>query len=127
MRSRSHAPRAAQCLTERRSSAGTYSPTNPGIHVAGLLADPESYRGADPSLFGRRDRIVIGKHSGAKALTFALAARGIELAPTVTMRLVDLVRRQATRDKRALSLDEVVRLHDEARLTPAASSARRSA
>ena len=98
-----------------------------GIHVAGLLADPESYRGVDPSLFGRRDRIVIGKHSGAKALTFALAARGIELAPTVTMRLVDLVRRQATRDKRALSLDEVVRLHDEARLTPAASSARRSA
>ncbi len=98
-----------------------------GIHVAGLLADPESYRGANPSLFGRRDRIVIGKHSGAKALTFALATRGIELAPTVTMRLIDLVRRQATRDKRALSLDEVVRLHDEARLTPAASSARRSA
>jgi homocitrate synthase NifV len=98
-----------------------------GIHVAGLLADPESYRGADPLLFGRRDRIVIGKHSGAKALTFALAARGIDLAPTVTTRLVDLVRRQATRDKRALSLDEVVRLHDEARLTLVTSSARRSA
>ena len=98
-----------------------------GIHVAGLLADPESYRGADPSLFGRRHRIVIGKHSGAKALTFALAARGIELAPTVTTRLVELVRRQATRDKRALSLDEIVRLHDEARLALATSSARRSA
>ena len=94
-----------------------------GIHVAGLLADPESYRGADPSLFGRRHRIVIGKHSGAKALTFALAARGIELAPTVTTRLVELVRRQATRDKRALSLDEIVRLHDEARLALATSGA----
>ncbi len=94
-----------------------------GIHVAGLLADPESYRGADPSLFGRRHRIVIGKHSGAKALTFALAARGIELAPTVTTRLVELVRRQATRDKRGLSLDEIVRLHDEARLALATSGA----
>ncbi len=98
-----------------------------GIHVAGLLADPESYRGADPSLFGRRTSIVIGKHSGAKALTFALATRGIELVPTVTMRLVDLVRRKATRDKRTLSLDEVVRLHDEARLTLATSDACRSA
>ncbi len=94
-----------------------------GIHVAGLLADPESYRGADPSLFGRRHRIVIGKHSGAKALTFALAARGIELAPTVTTRLVELVRRQATRDTRGLSLDEIVRLHDEARLALATSGA----
>ena len=52
-----------------------------GIHVAGLLVDPETYRGADPKLFGRRHRIVIGKHSGAKALAHALAGRGVELAP----------------------------------------------
>jgi homocitrate synthase NifV len=94
-----------------------------GIHVAGLLADPETYRGADPLLFGRRHRIVIGKHSGAKALAFALAERGIELVPTATSRLVALVRRQATRNKRALSLDEIVRLHDEAQAATLAGGA----
>ncbi len=85
-----------------------------GIHVAGLLADPETYRGADPRLFGRRHRIVIGKHSGAKALAHALGERGVELAAPTAARLVTLVRRKATRLKRSLTVDEVVRLHDEA-------------
>ncbi|MGO9419625.1 homocitrate synthase [Roseiarcus sp.] len=91
-----------------------------GIHVAGLLADPETYRGADPMLFGRRHRIVIGKHSGAKALAHALGELGIELAPPVAARLIPLVRRTATRMKRALSIDEIVRLHEEARVAASA-------
>ncbi len=85
-----------------------------GIHVAGLLVDPETYRGADPALFGRQDRFVIGKHSGAKALAHALAKRGIDLAGPVAARLVPLVRKKATRVKRALSIDEIVRLHEDA-------------
>ena len=96
-----------------------------GIHVAGLLADPETYRGADPKLFGRRHRIVIGKHSGAKALAYALGERGVELAPRAAARLIALVRRKATRMKRALSIDEVVRLHEEACAATTADSARR--
>ncbi len=94
-----------------------------GIHVAGLLADPESYRGPDPSLFGRPHRIVIGKHSGAKALDFALGQRGIELGPRVASRLIALVRRRATRSKRAVSIDELVRLHAEARAEACADAA----
>jgi homocitrate synthase NifV len=97
-----------------------------GIHVAGLLADPETYRGADPTLFGRRRRIVIGKHSGAKALAYALAKRGVELAPPVAARLVALVRRRATRTKRALSLDEIITLHEQARAASLAEGARAS-
>ncbi len=94
-----------------------------GIHVAGLLADPETYRGADPMLFGRRHRIVIGKHSGAKALAHALGELGIELAPPVAARLIPIVRRTATRMKRALSIDEIVRLHEEARVAASADGA----
>ncbi|RBP03487.1 homocitrate synthase NifV [Roseiarcus fermentans] len=85
-----------------------------GIHVAGLLVDPETYRGADPKLFGRRHRIVIGKHSGAKALAHALGEHGVELPPLVAARLIPLVRSLATRRKRALSIDEVLRLHEQA-------------
>ncbi len=83
-----------------------------GIHVAGLLADPESYRGADPALFGRRRRIAIGKHSGAKALAFVLEQRGVDLSPAIAPLLVALVRRRATQLKRLISPDELVELHE---------------
>jgi len=94
-----------------------------GIHVAGLLVDPGTYSGADPTLFGRRHRFVIGKHSGAKAVAHALGERGIELAPPVAARLIPLVRRKATRMKRALSIDELVGLYAEAHAAALASKA----
>ena len=86
-----------------------------GIHVAGLLADPESYRGPDPALFGRRHRIVIGKHSGAKALAHALAECGIALIGPGDAVSCALVRRRAMRIKRAITREELLRLHEEAR------------
>ncbi|MGD0640292.1 MAG: homocitrate synthase, partial [Roseiarcus sp.] len=85
-----------------------------GVHVAGLLADPESYRGPDPALFGRRHRFVVGKHSGAKALAHALGERGIGLAAETAPVLLARVRRRATQSKASISSDELVRLHDEA-------------
>ena len=85
-----------------------------GVHVAGLLADPESYRGPDPAMFGRRDRFVVGKHSGAKSLAHALRERGVVLAEAAAPLLVALVRRRATQSKTALSSDELARLHQEA-------------
>jgi homocitrate synthase NifV len=85
-----------------------------GVHVAGLLADPESYRGPDPALFGRRHRFVVGKHSGAKALAHALAESGIGLSAETAPLLVARVRRRATQCKSAISNDELARLHDEA-------------
>ncbi len=85
-----------------------------GIHVAGLLADPETYRGPDPALFGRRHSIVIGKHSGAKALAHALGQCGVALSREAAPRLVALVRRRAMRDKRAISRDDLMRLYEAA-------------
>ncbi len=85
-----------------------------GVHVAGLLADPESYRGPDPALFGRRHRFVVGKHSGAKALAHALGESGIGLSAETAPLLVARVRRRATQSKSAISNDELARLHDEA-------------
>ena len=85
-----------------------------GVHVAGLLADPETYSGANPALFGRRHRFVVGKHSGAKALAHALRERGVDLAPETAPLLVARVRRRATQRKSAISGDELERLHEEA-------------
>jgi len=94
-----------------------------GVHVAGLLADPESYRGPDPALFGRRLRFVVGKHSGAKSLAHALGQRGIVLAAETAPLLVARVRRRATQSKIGISRDELARLHEEAAIEASAQLA----
>jgi homocitrate synthase NifV len=85
-----------------------------GIHVAGLLADPATYRGPDPAWFGRTHAIVLGKHSGAKALDYALAAQGLSLARERIPALLAAVRALAAREKRALHTHELIRLYREA-------------
>ncbi len=82
-----------------------------GIHVAGLLADRQSYCGPAPELFGRRHRIAFGKHSGASALRHALAPYGVKLESCAAARLVERVREAATRCKRSLTGAEVYRLY----------------
>jgi homocitrate synthase NifV len=85
-----------------------------GVHVAGLLVDPESYRGPDPARFGRRNRFVVGKHSGAKSLAHALGEHGVLLAEETAQLLVARVRRRAMQSKSSISDDELARLHQEA-------------
>jgi homocitrate synthase NifV len=82
-----------------------------GLHVAGLIEDAATYQGLDPSLFGRSHSIVVGKHSGARALAHVLACRGIALDPRLAASLVAAVRRAAAERKRALTPGELARLH----------------
>ena len=84
-----------------------------GIHVAGLIADRASYSGPDPAAFGRRHRFVIGKHSGSRALQFVLAPHGVELNAREAALLVERVREEAMRLKRALTSGELVELYGE--------------
>lgn len=51
-----------------------------GIHVDGLLKDPANYQGFDPRLVGRSHRVVLGKHSGARAVQQVMAGLGHELS-----------------------------------------------
>jgi len=81
-----------------------------GIHVAGLLADPATYRGPDPAWFGRSHRIVLGKHSGARALEYALGLEGLSVEREAAPALLAAVRAHAAREKRALKTHELIRL-----------------
>jgi homocitrate synthase NifV len=84
-----------------------------GIHVAALIREAETYQGLDPALFGRSHRIVIGKHSGQRALSHMLARSGIALAPAEAHSLNEAVRAEALRRKQALSVGDLARLHRE--------------
>jgi homocitrate synthase NifV len=48
-----------------------------GIHVDGLLKHPENYQGFDPQEVGQSHRIVLGKHSGSRAVQVVYAGLGI--------------------------------------------------
>lgn len=50
-----------------------------GIHVDGLLKHPDNYQGFDPGEVGQSHRIVLGKHSGSRAVQVVYAGLGVKL------------------------------------------------
>ncbi len=63
-----------------------------GIHVDGLLKDPRNYQGFDPAEVGQQHRIVLGKHSGHRAVMAVYAVLGIALNECTAQQLVGRVR-----------------------------------
>ncbi|MDU6378553.1 MAG: homocitrate synthase, partial [Bradyrhizobium sp.] len=65
---------AARAIPLNKAIVGEHVFTHEsGIHVDGLLKDQRTYQALDPMLFGRSNRIVIGKHSGLSAITSLLS------------------------------------------------------
>lgn len=85
-----------------------------GIHVDGLLKDRRNYQGVDPAEMGRGHRLVLGKHSGRRAvrqiygelLDFDLELKQAE-------RLLPLVRSFVTRTKRSPEISDLRGFLDE--------------
>lgn len=71
-----------------------------GIHVDGLLKDPLNYQGVDPAMLGRTHRLVLGKHSGTRAVRNAYRELGIELSREWAALLLAQVRQFVTQNKR---------------------------
>lgn len=50
-----------------------------GVHVDGLLKDINNYQGFSPHLVGREHALVLGKHSGNKAINTIYQGLGVQL------------------------------------------------
>jgi homocitrate synthase NifV len=74
-----------------------------GIHVDGLLKNRLNYQGVDPAMLGRAHRIVLGKHSGSRAVADALANLGLFAQPDEVAAILARLRRFVDRSKRAPS------------------------
>lgn len=72
-----------------------------GIHVDGLLKDPNNYQGVDPALVGRRHELVLGKHSGSQGVMHAYRQLGIQINRWQAGRLLPLIREFVSLHKRA--------------------------
>ena len=72
-----------------------------GIHVDGLLKDPDNYQGFDPAEVGRSHKLVVGKHSGAHGVIAAYADMGLKLSQIEARSLMPDIRAFAERTKRS--------------------------
>ncbi len=86
-----------------------------GIHVAALLKDARTYQGINPSTLGRRNKILIAKHSGLAAISSKCAEFGVVVDSAVAARLLDQVKRRARAKKPPLSKTEFGQLLERTR------------
>ncbi len=66
-----------------------------GIHVAALLKDARTYQGVDPARLGRRNTLLLAKHSGAAALRTKGAELGYDIDRALAATLLVEIRRRA--------------------------------
>jgi homocitrate synthase NifV len=84
-----------------------------GIHVDGLLKDQRTYQSLDPMLFGRSNRIVIGKHSGISAITSLLGDLQLSASSDELQGILARVREHAVYNKGPVARETVTRIWRE--------------
>jgi homocitrate synthase NifV len=81
-----------------------------GIHVHGIVRNPDTYELFPPELVGSERRLVIGKHSGRTLLNQILQEQGVYLTADQGAMLLARVRDRATHLKRSLTTEELMTL-----------------
>jgi len=85
-----------------------------GIHADGILKNPANYEAFSPEEVGLERQMIIGKHSGSKALMHKFAGEfGIELDTDTANHLLERVREAAVELKRPLFDKELMLLYKE--------------
>lgn len=83
-----------------------------GIPVAALLKEPRTVEAFGPELLGRKHQIEVGKKSGKANITWKTKQMNLEPLPEDKVeKLLELVKRQASEVKRALSEEEFLKLY----------------
>ena len=85
-----------------------------GIHVDGLLKDVRNYQGFDPAEVGQCHRIVLGKHSGHRALMLVAGQYGLNVDERAARALVPRLRSFVEQHKRSPRAEELSLWLDEA-------------
>jgi homocitrate synthase NifV len=84
-----------------------------GIHVGGLLRDSGTYEVLRPERFGRRRKLVLGKHSGRAAVREALRLLDLPVDERRLELVLESVRARAIASKRSVGTDELLALYSQ--------------
>lgn len=78
-----------------------------GIHADGIQKNPANYEAYDPGCVGGKSQIVIGKHSGIKAVKLKLSERGLSIPEDkVIIKILNLIKEVSTNKGTSLSDNE---------------------
>jgi homocitrate synthase NifV len=86
-----------------------------GIHVDGVLKDPEAFEPYPPELVGGERKIVIGKHSGSNAILHILKKNAIDAQRDELEKVVEQIRYKAVTTKREITDEEVIEIYNQYR------------
>jgi homocitrate synthase NifV len=93
-----------------------------GIHVDGLLKHPLNYQGVDPAELGRRHRLVLGKHSGTRAVMKVYGDLGMPLNRDQAGEVLQRVRSFVNHTKRLPESQDLERFYRDLGRRPAAEA-----
>jgi len=74
-----------------------------GIHADGLLKNPITYEPYDPKIVGIKRTIVVGKHSGTKAVKMKLAECGIQVTDNEMSEIINKIQDKSMEHGRSLT------------------------
>ena len=97
-----------------------------GIHVDGLIKNPLNYQGFDPLEVGREHRMVLGKHSGSRAVCREYAKLGIALTGPQAIDMLARIRDHAVANKRSPDSADLQRFYRKSALADPILRTRRS-
>ena len=81
-----------------------------GIHVNGIDKNPETFEPYDPCKIGRHRKIIIGKHSGIKAIEIKLSQLSISYDTNNLKIILDEVRKKSMENRRGLHNEEIIEI-----------------
>ncbi|ADL52525.1 homocitrate synthase/isopropylmalate synthase family protein [Clostridium cellulovorans] len=82
-----------------------------GIHADGIIKSPLTYEPYEPELVGTNRRMIIGKHSGTKAIEYRLMQLNI-LSSDVNLKwMLEEVREASIRHRRGLKDEELMKIY----------------
>ncbi len=79
-----------------------------GIHVAGILANPETYQAFPPDMIGRQHEIVFGKHSGAQGLLYLAKQAGLKLSDSARKTVLARLKSHAERKQQPVTEEQIL-------------------
>lgn len=79
-----------------------------GIHVAGVLANRESYQPYPPELIGRHHEILFGKHSGMAGVLHLARKHGLEVPEGARQDILARIKERAEQTKTNVAEEEIV-------------------
>lgn len=87
-----------------------------GLHLDGLRKDKKNYQSFEPAILGREHTLVLGKHSGLKAIVYKYNELGIKLSTLESIKIQENIVNWSEEYKRIPDTQELLSFYQQLQL-----------